>query len=673
MALNYTANTFKLYLGRRRSPQPKRQKSTQNFNQFVTYTQLDNILDKIWEELNELDGAVGTSGTLEASALRTLSGTTQGDTDLGTFTGATISDNTTTKTALQELETSLETKAASATVTEIDANVDDLITLSGVAENTTDLGTFSGTTITDNITIKAALQELETVVESLGGETAINNIYYVDLDNGDDGTAVEGDRTKPWLTVQAAITAADGSGDRCTVMIKQNRGNYSSQNFTVSGDVSVRVENYIPIPQFDQATSETLTISDWTNKLVDMSESLKQANRVWFGDVTIANDWAEGNIIEGFNLDTLLLSPDAGATKYALGTSKTDRQYFIKHIGIHEGVPFDNSADASYPNEVYGMWYNCMYFNLGTALGGSVLTNANGWLYYASANTDRIIGSYFQDCYMLRGESDRGNSGGFACAGLVDGDFIRVHVLSGISSPNIAGRSGQDFDGFAKDCVVGTRYAFAGLGNGPMSGTVDGCVWMEEDMTNDASISGTYRNCSVAEGWGVNSFTLTGTLDSCVWGLEGDAEMGTVGTGGLMINCRAYRCIANGQLTGDGSIVDCYFELNNGQTIYGVELEGLFQGCTIIQADGAGTQGPIDIANTAATDLPRFFNCTIIAGGSANFAISGSGTAANNSAIIKNLITNSTTGTSSDGVNDANITGTLERNNIDASANNWSY
>lgn len=55
----------------------------------------------------------------------------------------------------------------SATVTEIDANVNDLITLSGVAENTTNLGTFTGTTFTDATgTIKSVLQEAETAIES---------------------------------------------------------------------------------------------------------------------------------------------------------------------------------------------------------------------------------------------------------------------------------------------------------------------------------------------------------------------------------------------------------------------------------------------------------------------------------------------------------------------------
>ena len=45
-------------------------------------------------------------------------------------------------------------------------SVDDIITLTGVSEGDTDLGTFTGSTVSDNTTIKTALQELETAVEA---------------------------------------------------------------------------------------------------------------------------------------------------------------------------------------------------------------------------------------------------------------------------------------------------------------------------------------------------------------------------------------------------------------------------------------------------------------------------------------------------------------------------
>lgn len=93
----------------------------------------------------------------------TLIGAAQGATDIGTFTGDIISDNGTIKAGMQELETEL---------VDTRDNVDDLITLSGVAENASDLGTFTGSTIADNETVKGALQDLETAVESAGGMQA---------------------------------------------------------------------------------------------------------------------------------------------------------------------------------------------------------------------------------------------------------------------------------------------------------------------------------------------------------------------------------------------------------------------------------------------------------------------------------------------------------------------
>ena len=59
--------------------------------------------------------------------------------------------------------------------TQASLGVDHLITLSGVSEGSDDLGTFSGSTITDSSTIKTALQELETAVEgTVGGSTTVS-------------------------------------------------------------------------------------------------------------------------------------------------------------------------------------------------------------------------------------------------------------------------------------------------------------------------------------------------------------------------------------------------------------------------------------------------------------------------------------------------------------------
>ena len=60
-------------------------------------------------------------------------------------------------------------QSVKAYVDAVETHVDFMVTLTGVAKDSTNLGTFTGTTITDNVGIKSALQDLETEVESIGG------------------------------------------------------------------------------------------------------------------------------------------------------------------------------------------------------------------------------------------------------------------------------------------------------------------------------------------------------------------------------------------------------------------------------------------------------------------------------------------------------------------------
>ena len=111
----------------------------------------------------------------------TLTGVAKDATHLGTFTGSTIADSSTIKASLQALETAVEASEESSVITEIDGNVNDLITLSGVAENTANLGAFSGSIIADNETVKGALQDLE---DQAGNITLTN----LDIDGATGGT-----------------------------------------------------------------------------------------------------------------------------------------------------------------------------------------------------------------------------------------------------------------------------------------------------------------------------------------------------------------------------------------------------------------------------------------------------------------------------------------------------
>ena len=79
---------------------------------------------------------------------------------------------------LQELGDALNDDSSFATTVTnlINANethIDNAATLSGVAKDSTHLGTFTGSTIADSQTVKAALQALETSVESKGSGASL--------------------------------------------------------------------------------------------------------------------------------------------------------------------------------------------------------------------------------------------------------------------------------------------------------------------------------------------------------------------------------------------------------------------------------------------------------------------------------------------------------------------
>lgn len=155
-------------------------------------TQISNLIDGAPDALNTLneiaaaiadDASIATTLTALSTAnethidnMATLTGVAKDSTNLGTFSGSTIADDQTLKAALQALETAVEAAGSASTMTAISNDVTDLRTLSGTSDEDEDLGTFSGTTIADNVTIKAALQALETAVESASVVDAGDNV-----------------------------------------------------------------------------------------------------------------------------------------------------------------------------------------------------------------------------------------------------------------------------------------------------------------------------------------------------------------------------------------------------------------------------------------------------------------------------------------------------------------
>lgn len=142
------------------------------------------------------DAAVQTN----VNNLVTLSGVATNATTLGIFTGSIIPDSSTVKAALQALETNDDAK---------DANVAALVSLSGVAANATNLGTFTGTTIPDNQNVKQALQSLETAGETTSSGLAA---HIANTTGAHAASAITNTPagTISATTVQAALNELDG-------------------------------------------------------------------------------------------------------------------------------------------------------------------------------------------------------------------------------------------------------------------------------------------------------------------------------------------------------------------------------------------------------------------------------------------------------------------------------
>ena len=187
-------------------------------------TAISNLVDgapAALDTLNELAASLNDDASAAASLTAlisanevhidnaaTLSGVAKDSTSLGTFSGTTVNDSLTVKEALQALETAVESKGSSASLTSLTTAVGDLNTLSGVAQGAEDLGSFTGSTVTSNVTLKAALQELESAVEDI---SAIDAAVVDAGDNVNRLVANTSADSEPATWKFLAVDCADGT------------------------------------------------------------------------------------------------------------------------------------------------------------------------------------------------------------------------------------------------------------------------------------------------------------------------------------------------------------------------------------------------------------------------------------------------------------------------------
>ncbi|MEC8484024.1 MAG: hypothetical protein VXY99_09390, partial [Pseudomonadota bacterium] len=155
-------------------------------NAYATETFVNSAIENLingapeaLDTLKEISDAIGDSGDIVGNLIgminanevhmdnmASLSGVAKDETGLGSFSGSTIGDGSDIKSALQALETSLELKASSSAVNSNVSNTNDLVSLSGMAAGSVNMGLFDGDTLSDNATLKVVLQSAETAIEA---------------------------------------------------------------------------------------------------------------------------------------------------------------------------------------------------------------------------------------------------------------------------------------------------------------------------------------------------------------------------------------------------------------------------------------------------------------------------------------------------------------------------
>lgn len=205
--------------------------------------------------------ATQTEVNTGTDAARVVTADTLEDKLYGTFTGSTISDNGTLKAALQELETAVEVSATTsvqgnvelATQAEINTGTDAsrVVTADTLEDKT--YGTFTGSIISDNGTLKAALQELETAIEAAG-----TNLTVVSKAFGDTPYSASASEVVTVNATGGAVTvnlpAAASSTDAMIIVKKIDA---SANAVTVDGNLSETIDGATTVVIGNQYTSLT--------------------------------------------------------------------------------------------------------------------------------------------------------------------------------------------------------------------------------------------------------------------------------------------------------------------------------------------------------------------------------------------------------------------------------
>ena len=266
----------------------------------------------------------------------------------------TISTIQTGSESFADNDTSLMTSAAiqdkiDASYTKASFDLDHLFILVGASEDTDEnLGTFSGSTISDNQTIKASIQELETAVETKGvgditgvaagvglsgGGTSGDVTLTMDISEFSDVTPANGDKL---LTLDS-----DGSTEQLTT-IASLATLLAGTSLTATDSVLAVNDDFLK-NSVDDETTGTLTInkeSSATNSVTDVFTLKSQSSGtpaagigvgMAFGIETTAGNVETGARIEAVTTDVSSTAEDVDLVFYTMLSGATATEAMRVH------------------------------------------------------------------------------------------------------------------------------------------------------------------------------------------------------------------------------------------------------------------------------------------------------------------------------------------------------
>jgi hypothetical protein len=265
--------------------------------------------------------------------LVTLSGVSANAENLGTFTGTTIPDNSTVKGALQALETAHE---------EVDQNANDLITLSGVAENATDLGTFTGTIIPDASKVKGALQALETHTET--HTSASSNVHGIGAT-----ASVVGTDTNQTLTTKTIDADNNTISNLETDNLKTGVLNTST---SLTGASDTQIPSALAVKTYVDAIPSSIIVSQISFNIANDQSSPANITGLLFNPATFRG------LILTYSLyreSSTTSAAQIGELKFVYNTA--DDAWFLSdtYAGQNAGVEFSitNAGQVQYTSSLY--------------------------------------------------------------------------------------------------------------------------------------------------------------------------------------------------------------------------------------------------------------------------------------------------------------------------------